>query len=143
MRRYLVVAHQTLGSPELLEAMRDLLSESACTFHLVVPQYHGGGLTWDEGEVALLAEQRLEEARLRFTAEGLAVTGEVGDSNPIEAVMDVIRREGEGFDGVVVSTLPHNVSKWLRVDAPHRIERRTGLTVVHVIGQPAATPAAG
>jgi hypothetical protein len=27
MRRYLVVAHQTLGSPELLEAMRDPLAE--------------------------------------------------------------------------------------------------------------------
>ena len=49
MRRYLVVAHQTLGSPELLEAMRDQLAEGPCTFHLVVPEYHGGGLTWSEG----------------------------------------------------------------------------------------------
>ena len=67
MRRYLVVAHQTLGSPELLDCFRDLMAESACVFHLVVPEYHGGGLTWDEGDVAAVAEQRLEEARLRFT----------------------------------------------------------------------------
>ena len=52
MRRYLVVAHQTLGSPELLEAMRDRLAEGSCTFHLLVPEYHGGpGLTWTEGTV--------------------------------------------------------------------------------------------
>ena len=112
-------------------------------FHLVVPQYHGGGLTWTEGEVALVAQQRLEEARLRFTQEGLAVTGEVGVSSPVQAVVDVVSRDDEVFDGVVVSTLPHSVSKWLKVDAPNRIERRTGLSVLHVIGQPATSQAAG
>ncbi len=143
MRRYLVVAHQTLGSPELLDALRDLMAESACLFHLVVPQYHGGGLTWDEGEVAAVAEQRLEEARLRFTQEGLAVTGEVGDPSPVKAVVSVVDREHVGFDGIVVSTLPHSVSKWLRIDAPNRIERRSGLPVHHVIGQPVTSPATG
>ncbi len=143
MRRYLVVAHQTLGSPQLLDALRDLMAEGACLFHLVVPQYHGGGLTWTEGEVALVAGQRLEEARLRFTQEGLAVTGEVGVSSPVQAVVDVVSRDDEVFDGVVVSTLPHSVSKWLKVDAPNRIERRTGLSVLHVVGQPATSQAAG
>ena len=143
MRRYLVVAHQTLGSPELLDALRDLLAESACVFHLVVPEYHGGGLTWSEGEVAVVAERRLEEARLRFTQEGLAVTGEVGDSSPVQAAMEAVSRAGEAFDGVVVSTLPHNVSKWLHVDAPNRIERRTGLPVIHVTGHPVPSPTTG
>ena len=87
MRRYLVVAHQTLGSSELLEAMRDRVAEGACTFHLLVPEYHGGsGLTWTEGKVRAEAMQHLEEGRLRFIAEGLAVTGEVGDANPVDAV---------------------------------------------------------
>jgi hypothetical protein len=142
MRRYLVVAHQTLGSPELLDTLRDLLAESACVFHLLVPEYHGGGLTWTEEEVAAVASRRLEEARLRFTAEGLPVTGEVGPSSPVQAVIDVIRRDGDVFDGVVVSTLPHSVSKWLRLDAPNRIERRTGLTVLHVVGHHATSDAA-
>ncbi len=135
MRRYLVVAHQTLGSPELLEALRDQLAEGPCTFHLVVPEYHGGGLTWSEGEVRRQAELRLEDARLAFTAAGLAVSGEVGDSNPVEAVEHAIRRDGDdAFDGVIVSTLPHGISKWLGRDVPSRLKRRTGLDVRHVIG---------
>src|SRR6266849_8323592 len=92
MRRYLVVAHQTLGSPELLEALRDRLAAGPCTFHLLVPEYHGGpGLTWTEGKVRAEAKRHLEEGRLRFIAEGLAVTGEVGDANPVNAVADVLR----------------------------------------------------
>jgi hypothetical protein len=139
MRRYLVVAHQTLGSPELLEVMRDRLVEGACTFHLVVPEYHGEGLTWSEGDVQLEAEHQLDAALRRFLLEGLAVTGEVGDPSPVDAVDQVIRREGaEAFEAVIVSTLPHRVSKWLGIDAPARIERHTGRPVVHVVGQPVA-----
>jgi hypothetical protein len=138
MRRYLVVAHQTLGSPELLEAMRQQLDDGPCAFHLVVPEYHGGaGLTWTEGQVKAEAARRLEDARLQFTAEGLAVTGEVGSASPVDAVAEVLRRHGRTtYEGVIVSTLPHSVSKWLRLDAPARIQRTTGLNVIHVIAHP-------
>jgi hypothetical protein len=139
MRRYLVVAHQTLGSPELLEVMRDRLVEGACAFHLVVPEHHGEGLTWSEGEVRLEAEHQLDAALQRFLLEGLAVTGEVGDPSPVDAVDQVVRREGaEAFEAVIVSTLPHRVSKWLGIDAPARIERHTGRPVLHVVGHPVA-----
>ena len=71
MRRYLVVAHQTLASPELLEAMRQQLDQGPCAFHLVVPEYHGGpGLTWTEGQVRAEAARHLEDARLRFNGAG-------------------------------------------------------------------------
>jgi hypothetical protein len=94
-------------------------------------------LTWTEGKVRADAVHHLEEGRLRFIAEGLPVTGEVGDVNPVDAVADVLRREGRyAFDGVIVPTLPHAISKWLRVDAPSRIQRNTGLAVFHVVGHP-------
>ena len=32
----------------------------------------------------------------------------------------------------IVSTLPHTVSKWLKMDLPTRIERSTGLPVTHI-----------
>jgi hypothetical protein len=142
MRRYLVVAHQTLGSAELLEALRDRLAEGACQFHLLVPELHrgGAGLTWTEGKVRAEAKRQMEDARLRFLAEGLAVTGEVGDANPVDAVDEVLRRDGkDAYDGVIVSTLPLGVSKWLKLDAPTRIQRATGLPVQHVAA--AAAPA--
>lgn len=139
MHRYLVVAHQTLGSTELLEAMLDLVARERCTFHLVVPQFHGNsGLTWTEGKVWAEANQRLEEARLRFLAEGLAVTGEVGDVSPVSSVEAVLRRDGrDTYEAIIVSTLPQGISKWLRMDAPHRIQRSAELPVIHVVGHPA------
>jgi hypothetical protein len=141
MRRYLVVAHQTLGSPELRDAMRSRLDEGPCSFHVVVPQLHGGsGLGWTEGETRATAAQHLEEARLRFLADGIPVTGEVGDANPVYAISDVLISEGrDAFVEVIVSTLPLGVSRWLRMDLPTRVTRATGLPVSHVAAVHAST----
>ena len=38
----------------------------------------------------------------------------------------------ESYDEIVVSTLPGSISKWLKLDLPHRVERSTGLPVTHV-----------
>jgi hypothetical protein len=93
-------------------------------------------LTWTVGKVRAEAIQHLEGPPA-FIAEGLAVTGEVGDVDPVDAVADILRREGRNsFDGVIVSTLPHAISQRLRVDAPSRIQRNTGLAVFHVVGHP-------
>ena len=141
MRRYLVVAHQTLTSCELLEAMKAKTEEEAdTTFHLLVPIYHGApGLTWTEGHDRAVARRRMDEAQLRMTAEGLTVAGEVGSDSPVDSVDQVLRREGrESFAGIIVSTLPRNVSKWLKVDVPSRIQRKTTLPVDHLIGHPGA-----
>jgi hypothetical protein len=118
--------------------MRDRLAEGPCTFPLVVPVTHAGGhgLHWTEGKARAEAAQHLETARLRFVEAGLAVSGEVGDVHPLYAVADVLQRDGaDAYDEVIVSTLPLAVSKWLRMDAPSRIRRNTGLPVTHVIGQ--------
>ena len=134
MRRYLVVAHQTLGSAELFEVLRERLARGPARFHIVVPERHGNGLVWTEGQARAEARRRLEEARLRFLAEGLPVDGEVGDSNPVYAATTVLRREGIGaFDEVIVSTFPLGLSKWLRIDVPMRLQKATKLPVHHVV----------
>jgi GABA permease len=138
MRRYLVVAHQTLASRDLLEAMKAKAGQEDTVFYLVVPIYHGEpGLTWTEGHDRAMAQRRLDEAQLRLTAEGLSVAGEVGSDSPVDSVEEVLRREGpETFAGIIVSTLPRNVSKWLKLDVPSRIQRKTALPVDHVAGHP-------
>jgi hypothetical protein len=70
-----------------------------------------------------------------FRSEGIEVTGEIGDENPVLAVDDALRREH--FDEIIVSTLPPGVSRWLKRDLPHRLERRFGLAMTHVIATPA------
>jgi len=138
MRRYLVVAHQTLSSPELLEEMTSRAGKEETSFHLLVPVYHGEpGLTWTEGHDREVALRHLDEALVRLTAAGLTATGEVGSDSPVESVVDVLLRDGEDFDEIIVSTLPRTVSKWLKIDAPSRIQRYTKLPVHHVIGHPA------
>jgi hypothetical protein len=143
MRRYLVVAHQTLSSPELLAEMTSRAGKEETTFHLLVPIYHGEpGLTWTEGHDRGVALRRLDEALILLAAAGLTVTGEVGTDSPVESVDDVLARDGSrAFDEIIVSTLPRTVSKWLKIDAPSRIQRKTSLSVHHVIGHPAEVSA--
>jgi GABA permease len=138
MRRYLVVAHQTLDSPQLLEALRERMDRGPSIFHLVVPLLHGDGATWDEGSVRVAAEHRLDEILVLYAAEGIAANGEVGDHDPVYAVDTVLRRQGSRhYDEIIVSTLPARVSKWLGRDAPTRISSLTDVTVVHVETAPA------
>jgi hypothetical protein len=54
VRRYLVVANQTLGGDELLAAIRQRMAEGDCHFHLVVPATPAGQL--DPGLAAGSAE---------------------------------------------------------------------------------------
>lgn len=139
MRRYLVVSHQTLGSGQLLKAMKARAAEEDTAFHLLVPVHHGErGMTWTEGHDRATALHRLEEAVAQMTAAGLSVTGEVGTDSPVESVDEVLRRDGPStYAGIIVSTLPSTLSKWLKADVPSRIRRRTTLPVDHLIGHPA------
>jgi hypothetical protein len=143
MRRYLVVAHQTLTSPELLAAMQTKAAEEDTAFHLVVPATHSGAAaTWTEGQARAEAQRHLDDAVPRMAAEGLTITGEVGCDSPVDAADDVLQRDGaDAFDGIIMSTLPVTVSKWLKLDAPSRLQRRTELPVEHLIGHPAAVSA--
>ncbi len=134
MRTCLVLAHQTLDNPRLADALLDEAQRSPCRFHLVVPvQHHSHGLTWTDTEVHRDAQHKLDAAVGRFTALGLLVDGEVSWSTPVDAISDVLVRDGKrSYDEVIVSTLPHAVSRWLRIDVPTRIEQSTGLPVRHI-----------
>jgi hypothetical protein len=129
MTRYLVVANQTLGAEPLLERVRACAREGDCRFHLVVPATHPKGV-WTEGKVRAEAQQRLDEALARFREIGVPVDGEVGDTSPVLAVKDAML--AHTFDAIIVSTLAPGVSRWLRQDLPHRLERISGLPVIHV-----------
>ncbi len=75
----------------------------------------------------------MQEALVRFLGEGRAVSGEVGVSDPVTAVANVLEREGDrAYDEIIVSTLPAHFSKWLGMDAPSRIGRLAKVPVTHV-----------
>lgn len=130
MRRYLVVANQTLGGEHLLSLLHELAEEPS-SFHVLVPATPPRDHLWTEGEARTIARKRLDDALERFGSEGIEVTGEVGDERPLQAIDDVLEREA--FDEIVLSTFPPGVSRWLRLDLPHRIQATYQLPVRHVI----------
>lgn len=137
MRRYLIVAHQTLGGAHLMDHVHQLrVDDPYCRFHVVVPVRHPHGHAWTDGEVKAEARDRLEEMLSRLASVGVGATGEVGDVNPVYAVGTAVRREGlDSFSGIIVSTLPKATSRWWWSDVPHRIAKAYDLPVTHLVAE--------
>jgi nucleotide-binding universal stress UspA family protein len=135
MRRYLVVANQTLGGEHLTEMVKELLAKGPARFHVLVPAtVPKDHALYTEGESEALARRRLDDALARFRQMGAEADGEVGDASPLEAIADVLR--DQEFDEIVLSTLPPGASRWLKQDLLHRVERSFELPVIHIVGQP-------
>jgi hypothetical protein len=134
MKRVLVVANRTLCEQHLLDAIRARREAGGTTFHLLVPASHPPG-SWTDAQARREAGRRLEESLQTLLIGGIPATGEVGDPSPVNAVGDLLRREP--FDEIIVSTLPHGVSRWLRQNVLRRMNH-FGLPVTHVVAEPVA-----
>ena len=138
MRRYLIVANQTLLGDPLLGRVKECLAAGPCQFHVVVPATHAPGRAIHvESRDRSFAEQRLRDGLERFRALGAEVEGEVGDARPMDAIRDVMLH-ARPFDEIIDSTLPPGLSRWLRQDLPHRVQRAFGLPVSWVAESAAA-----
>lgn len=147
MASYLIVAHQTAESPELLDRLKQLAAGDAeAVFALLVPATPVCN-TWvcDEQESIRVARFRAAAAADRMRREGLRVSrAEVGDANPIDALQDEFQRHDD-YAAVVISTLPPGVSRWLKMDVPARAARlvlpdRLICVVARTITEPIDTP---
>jgi nucleotide-binding universal stress UspA family protein len=135
--RYLVVAHQTADSPELIaELQRAKASDPASTFVLLVPAtpvQHLGG--WTEGESREVAAQAGERAQKKLERHGIRLSEiRVGDADPVEAACDEWN-ERPDYDEVILSTLPARTSRWLKADASNRLAKRLTIPVRHVVAE--------
>jgi hypothetical protein len=143
MARYLIVAHQTAGSPELLERVRALAAaDPAAEFTLLVPATPTGHLlhNWEEGEARQLARRRAGEAMAALAEAGVPVAAaRVGSHSPLEAVGDELQARPGYYQRIVLSTFPPGVSRWLKGNLPAILERRFRLPVDHVTS-PARAP---
>ena len=133
----LVVANQTAESEQLLSALKARADEGPARFTLLVPATPHG-LAWaanmysDRGTEE--AEQHLDAMVERLRGTGLDIKeAKVGDPDALAAIQD--ETNFTSYDEVVVSTLPLHVSKWLRVDLPHKVGHATGLPVTHVVAE--------
>lgn len=140
MDRILLVANQTLGGAEVTAWLRERIAKEECELHILVPSsVDPQGWVHDDDSDHELAEQRLDDALVRFGALGIPVTGEVGDSQPVAAILDVLR--SREVDEIVLSTLPVGVSRWLRLDLVHRVDRAVDVPVTHLVAETSPTSA--
>jgi hypothetical protein len=119
--RVLVVANKTAATPALLDAVRERAARGPCEFTLLVPNTtHGLHKVVDpEDQSQSEAETVVELAvPLLEKAAGGPVDSMIGVPEPLAAIQDAVNLHG--FDEIIISTLPTRVSKWLRLDLPHK-----------------------
>ncbi|MDQ3677474.1 MAG: hypothetical protein M3401_11840 [Actinomycetota bacterium] len=131
--RVLVVAHRTAATPALLEAVEKRAAQGPATFTLLVPNSAHGlhrvvdPEDTDDTEAQLVLELALP---LLERAAGAHVEGKIGNHNPFDAVHDAVNLDG--YDEIIVSTLPRRVSRWLRADLPSKL-KPLGIPITTVI----------
>jgi hypothetical protein len=136
MRRILIVANLTLGGRHLLDAVRERIEEGPCSFHVLVPASRASmSGSWTEDEAKMEAEERMAQMLSTLREHGTEATGQVGDIRAIDATLDALR--DADYAEIIVSTLPPNASRWLRLDLVSRLERAVDIPVTHVVAAPA------
>jgi hypothetical protein len=63
----------------------------------------------------------------RLEAAGVQATGEVGAADPMQAIGDAMKTHH--YSGLIISTLPAGVSRWVHMDLPHRAVREFNMPV--------------
>lgn len=131
-KHILVVANQTIGGAKLLDCVKDRAKEPDTSFTLVVPMTRprSGYVIYDDA-VRDSAQVRLDLTLSYLRGEDVVANGELGDEDPYTATLDAIDEYHP--DEVIISTLPHASSGWLRRDLIERIQDSTGVQVTHII----------
>lgn len=134
MAKVLVVANQTAESDDLLAALRERAERGDYEFTVLIPATpHGvawaANMASDKGRAE--AEEHRDALVERLRAAGLPVEEAiVGDPDPLAAIEDACNLGS--YDELIVSTLPHHLSKWLHLDLRRKAEHATGLPVTSV-----------
>jgi len=143
MARYLVVAHQTVTNPQLLKKVRAIREqEEEAEFVLLVPATPVRHLLFrwgDEHDAETTARKLAARAQTFFRKKGVPLAdARVGAADPADAIDEELRAN-PGYSGFVISTLPEEKSRWLRMDLPRKISAAYGLPVHHVVAAPEFT----
>ncbi len=133
-RRVLVIANETVGGGALRETIREKTEGSARAEVLVVcPALNTPVRHWasDEDPARRAAEKRLRTSLARLSEAGIEARGEVGDSEPLQAIEDWLRLFDA--DEVIISTHPEGRSHWLEKGVVEAARERFAVPITHVV----------
>jgi hypothetical protein len=127
----LVVANETIGGENLLDAIRERAAEDV-RFVLCAPQNKPrAGLVIYDDAVFDAAQVRVDLALEVVRDMGIRAIGEVADPDPYIATLDAVREYHP--EEIIISTYPATRSGWLRRDLIERVRDATGLPVTHIV----------
>jgi hypothetical protein len=120
----LVLANETAASPQLSERLFALAEEGPHRFIVVIPQDSR------DGNAVKAANQRLKGLLESLAEQELVAAGNIGDPDPYTAAMNAL--QFFRISQVVVSTLPHDTSKWVADKLVERLRSSANVPVEHI-----------
>ena len=129
----LVLANQTVASPELTKRLEALAEEGPHRFIVVVPQPS------TRGDAVAQARERLRRLLDSLRSAGIVAAGMIGDPDPYTAAMNAAQYFH--ISEIVVSTLPAGSSQWMADKLVERIESATTKPVEHIESSTDSEPA--
>jgi hypothetical protein len=133
VKRILVVANETVAGQRLREEI-DRAAEGVAEQVLVVcPALNSPLKHWmsDDDEARREAHRRLNRSLRQLQEDGVAAFGEVGDSDPLQAMEDALR--SFAADEIIISTHPEGRSNWLERGVVSGARERFALPITHVV----------
>jgi hypothetical protein len=132
MRRILVVANETVEGEELRRVVVERASREETEVMVVCPALVGRIRHWlsDVDRAREQATDRLIASLAALTADGVRASGQIGDSDPVQAIEDALRTFPA--DELVISTHPPGRSNWLEKSVVQASEV-FGLPITHVV----------
>ena len=134
-RRILVVADETVVGEELpreiVEKARGLDAEVRVVFPALNTRLRH--YVSDVDKARTEAESRLERSLDALGKEGIAARGEVGDSDPVQALQDALATDEA--DEVIIATRSPSRVNWLEKDIVERAREVSDLPTTYVEGK--------
>jgi hypothetical protein len=133
VHRILVIANETIGGRSLRDELRRLSGGRATEILVVAPALNSPVRHWvsDEDGAREAAGARVQASVALLAEHGLAVRGEIGDAEPLQAIEDALRTFGA--DEIVISTHPEGRSHWLEQGLVAEARRRFSAPITHVV----------
>jgi hypothetical protein len=131
--RILVIANETVGGRVLIEELIRRAGGREAEILVVAPALNSQLRHWvsDDDQARIAAQGRVQASVARLAETGLAVRGEVGDGEPLQAMEDALRTFGA--DEIVISTHPVGRSHWLEQGLVQKARERFPVPITHVI----------
>ena len=108
-----MIANETVGGDDAPELYPQAAEGSREEVLVVAPALNSPLRHWasDDDSARAAAQKRVEASVEQLRGGGISARGEVGDSEPLQAIEDALRTFGA--DEIIISTHPEGRSNWL------------------------------